>query len=496
MTEWTLDQIIAWTKASIYPAVLSLPDFCVSRISCDSRKVTSGDLFLALRGDRFDGHRFLDDAVRRGAAALMIDDLAAWRERQTMAGTTPADPVVLLVRDSLTALQDMAAGHRATLPGAVVAITGSVGKTSTRQMIGACLEQSLTVRQTSGNLNNEIGLPQTLLLAERTDQAIVLEMGMRGPGEIALLSQIARPDIAVITCIGWSHIGRLGSREAILAAKAEILEGLGPDRWLILNADDPYLVRLAGQIAGRCRLAWIGTGSAAVTAADAALCITAAGIHTDPERTCFTATCTRDGSRLWQMAAELPCPGKHHVRNALFALAVCQVLGLDRQRAVLGLAACRPVGGRQKIFSLAGVTVMDDAYNAAPESMEAALEALAVLAGPGRRKLAVLGCMLELGDFAAEAHRLVGEQAARLGFDLLLVMGPEAEDLLTGARSVRPDLPSCICADHEEIVTRLTAMLQPGDHVLIKGSRGYAMEEVIRLLTEQANGPRAKEGHV
>lgn len=491
MPELSLQDIRRWTGAECLAGSRQRPEYRLAGVCTDSRVIRPGCLFIALRGERFDGHDYLAQAVVRGAGGLLIDNAAAVG-RLDMPDALP----ILLVPDAPAGLQALAAGYRMTLTAPIIAVTGSVGKTSTRQMISACLDPMIQVHQTAANLNNEIGLPQTLLQAEPEDQAVVLEMGMRGPGEIALLSSIARPDIAVITGIGWSHIGRLGSRAAILAAKAEIVQGLQPDGLLILNGDDPLLLELGRSLAGRRHLAFITAGppvagELADLAGQAEWLIRADSVQATGTSVSFTARMeggTDEREPAPSVPVVLPYPGLHHVRNALFGLAVARALRLDLEKAARGAAACRNTGNRQRLIHLGGIVLMDDSYNAAPESMQAALETLAGLAGPGQRKIAALGCMLELGSFAPEAHRQVGELVARLGYQLLLVIGPQAEDMLVGARSVRPDLPSCACADHQEMTGRLMAVLQPGDHLLVKGSRGLAMEEVTRILSGHLTG--------
>jgi len=492
MLNLTPEQLITWTGARLVREGTAPFADLIPGVSSDSRSLKPGELFIALHGDRFDGHDFLAQSAERGAAALLIDDAKA------LSGNPDLTVPVLLVPDTLLALQDLAAGYRQTLPGRVVAVTGSVGKTSTRQMVAACLEPALRVYQTTANRNNEIGLPETLLGASRQDEAVVVELGMRGRGEISLLSRIARPDIALITCIGWSHIGRLGSREAILAAKWEIVEGLKPGGLLILNADDPLLIQAAGQLADGIRLALICATPRGLSAARSlprppAFILSAGPADVSAERTAFTASCLSFGQQDETVAVTLPFPGLHHVRNALFGLAAAKALDVSLDEAAAGAASCPVSGNRQKLVRSHGITIMDDSYNAAPESMEAALEALAVLAGQSGRKVAALGCMLELGPFAPEAHRQVGERVAELGFDLLLAYGPEADDLLIGARTVNPEIPSCSCQDHEEMATRLSAGLQAGDFLLVKGSRGYAMEHVTALLLEQFDQVRKEE---
>jgi UDP-N-acetylmuramoyl-tripeptide--D-alanyl-D-alanine ligase len=505
MFRLTVERIISWCGAEVIAGDQQAHDRQINKISSDSRALVAGDLFLALRGDRFDGHDFLEQAMVQNAAALLIDDRKAWQRLQTIdAPAAKSRPVhqtlVLLVPDTLTALQDIAAGYRMQLAGTVIAVTGSVGKTSTRQMIAACLRPFLRIHETAGNLNNEIGLPQTLLGAAEDDEAVILEMGMRGPGEIGLLSRIARPDIAIITCIGWSHIGRLGSREAIKAAKWEIVSGIRPGGLLILNADDHMLTGAAPSVPDNCRLAMIcttdrGCQEALALSRPADFVLSAETITLDAGQTTFTACCTEPGKTAVRTPVTLPFPGSHHVRNTLFGLAVARAMQLDLTRAAAGAAACHTVGNRQRLFELQGITIMDDSYNASPESMEAALEALSILAGTEGRKLAALGCMLELGPFAPDAHRHVGEQVAEMGYSLLLAYGSEADDLLIGARTVDPELPSCSCADHQEMAVRLASSLQPGDYLLIKGSRSYAMEQVTALLEEML-GQAGEDHHV
>lgn len=499
MSELTVEQIIRWSGAEFLIGDGPLSERPIGRVTTDSRTLDAGDVFIALRGDRFDGHDFVRAAVARGAAAVIIDD----RKTLDTSGFTDdqaGQSSVLLVPDTRRALQAIAAGYRLLLPGAVIAVTGSVGKTSTRQMITACLRPELRVHETAGNLNNEIGLPQTLLGASPEDAAVILEMGMRGPGEIELLSSIARPDIAIITGIGWSHIGRLGSREAIQAAKWEIVGGIKPGGLLILNADDPLLNRPEQRLPGQCRLALVSTaerGGPDIPRLNrpADFILSAEQVNLSAGQTTFTACCTEPGQQLVRIPVVLPFTGSHHVRNTLFGLAVARAMGLDLHKAATGAAACQITGNRQRLIKIAGVTVMDDSYNASPESMEAALEALSLLAGTGQRKIAALGCMLELGSFAPEAHRMIGERVASLGYSLLLTYGSEADDILIGARTVHPELPSCSCADHREMAARLSASLRPGDFLLIKGSRACAMEQVTTLLEEAPGWAERDEDH-
>lgn len=507
MPELTLKQIMDWSGAALISGDACDPQTVISGVCSDTRQLRPGALFIALRGDRFDGHTFIGRAFELSAGAIMIDSRQAFSDLQqdeqngVCSGFCGHIPV-LLVRDTLQALQDLAAGYRQLLQVPVIAVTGSVGKTSTRQMIAACLAPALRVHQTEANLNNEIGLPQTLLSSEPTDQAVVLEMGMRAAGEIALLSRVANPDIAIITCIGWSHIGRLGSREAILEAKWEIVSGLRPGGLLIINGDDPLLVQAAATLSEEYRLAVVCTTSAGLSAARSlarpvACVLTAGQVSATANQTAFSVQLMLPEQPHADAAAvTLPFPGQHHIRNTLFGLAAAWALQQDLTASAGGAAACSFAGNRQRVIQAGGMTIMDDSYNASPESIAAALEALSVLAGDKGRKIAALGCMLELGLFAAEAHRQVGEQVASHGFSLLLVYGAEAEDYLIGARTLQPELPSCCCADQNEMADRLAAALRPGDFLLIKGSRAYAMEQVTdRLIKLLASSLRKETGH-
>jgi UDP-N-acetylmuramoyl-tripeptide--D-alanyl-D-alanine ligase len=499
MPEFAFSDVLRWSGGKLAVASRAETGLILCGIGSDSRSIAPGSLFIALHGERHDGHRFLAQACLAGAGALLIDDAAAWSDLTAQAGaaTLNADqrPPVILVPDTLQALQAIAAGYRQTLRGRVIGITGSVGKTSTRQMVSACLSAQLKTHQARANLNNEIGLPQTLLLAEADDQAIILEMGMRGPGEIRLLTRIANPDVAIITTIGTSHIGRLGSREAILAAKAEIVEGLRPGGLLILNADDPYLRRLGASLAGQCRVAWIAASGSppADLPADLAppdFLLLARDIETRQTRMSFMAMVHKPGqpAPAGQVRVELPFPGEHHVQNALFGLAAARELGVDLAQAAAGAETCVNTGNRQRILQAGPFTIMDDSYNASPESMLAALKTLAELAGPGRRKIALLGGMLELGDFAEEAHRLLGSQAASLGFRPILAVGPLAATTVAGARAAMPGQPAAAFQAYEDqtaLIAALLPLLAAGDCLLVKGSRGFAMEKVTEAILHE-----------
>lgn len=483
MAELTLNQVLEWTGGK---QIRGADDGRVFReVGSDTRLLKAGQLFIALRGASFNGHDFLVSAVNGGAGGLLIDEPEAVAELPA-----ETDVPVIVVEDTLRALQALAAGYRDTLKARVIAVTGSVGKTSTRQMIAACLGGALRVHQTSGNLNNEIGLPQTLLQAPPDTEAIVVEMGMRAAGEIALLSRVARPDIALITNVGWSHIERLGSRQAILDAKAEILEGLKPDGLLLLNADDEMLRKLADRQDKPHRLAWVSAREGDHSFPPGSFTVRAGAISSGADGVRFRA-CLED-SRSGVAVTEdvrLPMPGRHQIINTLFGLAAAYALGVRLPDAAAAAAGFQPVGNRQRLIEWQDIRIIDDTYNAAPESMQAALQTCAELTAADGRKIAALGCMMELGDFAPQAHRQVGAAVAELDYDLLLVLGPFGEDMLIGARAVNPELPSCLCAAPQDMAARLAAALKPGDLLLLKGSRAFALEQVIPLL-ESARAER------
>jgi UDP-N-acetylmuramoyl-tripeptide--D-alanyl-D-alanine ligase len=480
MPRLLLSDLLTWSGGQLLTQPSAGEHAVFVGISTDTRLIRPDSLFLALHGQNHDGHDYLTAAMTAGAKGLLIDDRTAY-------GRLPASPgvAVILTADTLLALQAIAAGYRQTLPAKIIGITGSVGKTSTRQMVSACLHPALRVHQTSGNLNNEIGLPHTLLLSEPVHAAVVLEMGMRGAGEISLLSRIANPDIALVTCIGLSHVGRLGSQAAILSAKMEIVDGLRPDGLLVLNGDDLLLKAWQQEHGGQRRLAWISTepGQAAELSLQSSFAIGADQIFSDAGGSQFTACLWQKGNCTGRFPVNLPMPGEHHIHNTLFGLAVAHELAVDLTAAARGAALCQNTGNRQRLISEGGLLIMDDSYNASPESMSAALQTMEKLAG-GRRLIAALGCMLELGDYAAAAHFEIGRQVVIRHCARLLATGPNAADLVAGAHSVDPDFPADIFVDNISLATALTPELTAGDCLLVKGSRGFAMEKVTEAVRQ------------
>jgi UDP-N-acetylmuramoyl-tripeptide--D-alanyl-D-alanine ligase len=435
-------------------------DLALDRLVIDSRQATPGSLFVALVGETTDGHRFLAQAVEAGASAVLCQ-------------SAPADLVVprVEVDDTREALVHFTR-HRLERQGCtVVGITGSVGKTSTKEMVAAVLARRFGVLKTEGNLNTYTGLPMTVARLEPSHQVLVAEYAMSAIGEIAFLSRMAPPDIAVVLNVGLSHVGLLGDIEAIGRAKRELVEGLGPEGTAVLNADDPRVLEMALASAGR--VVTFGYGQSKRHIDVRAEEITPRGLDGSD----FTLALTTDE----RVRVELGIPGVHAISNALAAAAVGHVLGvaaadivaaLDRVHAVAGRGALRP--GRL------GSIVIDDAYNASPSSMAAALEVL--LAETGRPRIAVLGEMLELGDQAAEAHQKVGRQAARS--DLLVALGEHAADIVEGAHEAGLRVDRAIVVDSAaEAVAAVEPHLK-GALVLVKASRGLALEQVVDRLVQ------------
>ena len=431
-------------------------------ICTDSRQLSGGDLFLPLIGEHFDGHGFLAAALEAGAAALIAQagHLAPASQASVLAAAAAAHVPLWLVPDTLQAYQDLAGLWRLQLAAPVVAVTGSAGKTTTRELIRGALAPLGPIWASSGNENNDVGVPLTLLGAGPDQAALVVEMGMRGLGEIERLSRCASPDVAVITNIGTAHIGRLGSRESIATAKCEIMAGLRPDGLVVIPAGDPLLDRALARVwSGRVvRVALQGEGHEA--AADLV----------------GSLDCQGEILELAGVALPVPLEGVHHARNLMLAMAVARELGLEPQR-------WRPLqvdlpGGRSRRLHQNGVLVLDETYNASPEAVLAALELLAQQ--PGRR-FAVLGTMLELGEQSLALHRSVAERARQLDLDGLVIVdqGEEGAAMIAAATGLSR-LRQVDCP--EAAAEPLLQWLQPGDVLLLKASRGVALERLIPLL--------------
>ena len=441
-------------------------------VCTDSRQLLAGQLFVPLVGESFDGHSFVANAIEAGAAGVVFcpDRLQAGDNHDLRQRARERRCLLWPVADTLAAYQQLGRQARRLRPAPVVAVTGSAGKTTTRELIRAALAPLGPIWASSGNENNDIGVPLTLLGAGPEHRALVVEMGMRGLGEIDRLSRCAEPDVAVITNIGTAHIGRLGSRDAIATAKCEITSALRTGGLVVVPAGDPLLDAALARV-WRGRIVRVALEGDALAPGTVAPDLTAV-VH-EPD-----GNLQLDDGGL----VPLPLPGRHNARNLLLAIAVAQELGVPTA-ALTALEVAVP-GGRNRRLQLGGLTVLDETYNASPEAVLAALDLLA--AQPGRR-FAVLGTMLELGEQSLELHRRVAARAAELQLDgLVIVDGGAAGQAMAQAAAPLPRLS--VVATPEQAAAPLGAWLQGGDVVLLKASRGVALERLLALLPSPA-GP-------
>ena len=448
----------AWRAAAL---VAGREDARCTGVSIDTRTLAAGDLFVAIRGIRHDAHAYLERALAGGAAGLVIEQGRAW---------PPEAPAVLVVEDTTRALGALAAGHRAGFHGPLVAITGSNGKTTTKEMCAAILAEGGPCLRNRGNLNNQYGLPLTLLEREARHRSVVVEIGTSQRGEVAALAAIARPTVGVLTNVGTAHSEFLGSREEIAREKGDLLAALPADGTAVVNADDPRVRAQAART--RARVLRFGAARDADVRAEKVEALGARGFA--------FALRTPWGDAAVRVAGL----GETSVPNALAAAAAALAAGARLDRVASGLARHTPVGGRMQPRRLAGgAQVIDDSYNANPQSMEAALRSLARLKGGGRA-LAVLGDMGELGAEAVQAHREAGALTARLHVDLLFALGEHAAEVGDGARAAGMDAARIHAGGSPEETARLLrGLLEPGDWVLVKGSRAMRMERVIEALS-------------
>ena len=450
MKAFTLQEAAAALGLPQMQAQATLADVCT-----DTRKIQPDSLFVCLRGERFDGHTFAPQAAQLGAAALLVDH------------PVEADVPQLVVNDTGKALLQLAGWYRRRFRLPVVGLTGSVGKTTTKEFIALVLGAKYNTLKTQGNLNNEIGVPQMLFRLEDSHTAAVIEMGMNHFGEISRLTRAVAPTVGLITNIGVSHIENLGSRAGILQAKLEILEGMAPGAPLIVNIDNDMLRTV--KLGDRPLLTFaIDDQSADFTATD---------IAEQGSSTAFTVH-----HSTFTQSVTIPTVGIHNVYNALAAMAVGYVTGVDPAAAAAALANYVPAGMRQNLVQVGGVQVIEDCYNASPDSMRAALQTLGKL--PVQRRYAVLGAMLELGDYAREAHTQVGKMAAENGIDGVLAYGADAAYIVEAAKQA--GLENARLFDTKEALAQsLAQQVQPGDGVLFKGSRGMHLEDVMHTVYER-----------
>ena len=434
----------------------------------DSRQVGPGQLFVALPGERTDGHRVLLDAVAAGAAALVVSEPLTTGEI-----TALGDVTIVRVADTLAGLQAIAAAWRARFAPIVVGVTGSIAKTSTKEAVGVVFGRRWTTLVNEGNQNNEVGLPLTLLRLGPEHGAAILEMGMYVGGDIASLARIGRPSIGVVTAVQGVHLSRIGSLDAVEAAKGELVEALPPTGTAVLNADDPRVRRMAARTAARILLYGFAP-DADVRAED----VTSAGTAGMRFMLFLPGSAPR--------RVTIPVLGRLSVHNALAASAAGLAGGLTPDQIVAGLGSGWSAPHRAQLVAAGDVTIVDDSYNASPGSMVAALDLLAGL--PGRR-VAVLGAMLELGESAEAGHRAVGRAAARV-CDMLVVVGSGAIAIAQGAREAGLESSRLHEAeDREAALDVLRPRLRSGDVVLVKASRGIALDRLVDRLREELEPP-------
>ncbi len=467
MSSFSLDEVLQVTGGTL---VSGSARRRIRRLCTDTRILRHGDFFVALRGSNFDGHRFLENAFMHGASGALIEKVQGRRARsrlrigQSLQPTS--QPLLIEVEDSLRAYQDLAAFHRKRFHIPVVAVTGSNGKTTTKEMVASTLKAQWQILSTKGNLNNSIGLPQTLLRLTARHQVAVVEMGVDQEGQTARLCEIARPTHGIITNIGPDHLEYFRTLDASARAKAELLASLPNDGVIVLNADDSYFKFLRSW--AKCAVVSFGFSPKAH--------IRARDVRSLNSKSTFRVlypNSTR--SRLMSVGVR----GVHNVSNALATLAVGHVLGVSARKMAFGLSRFRPAAMRSQVQTIHGVTLLHDYYNANPASMKVAINLLIDVAGE-KRTIAILGDMLELGQSEKDLHRQIGEYVAEQGVDGLIACGAFAKDYVRGAKTKGMPAGQIVETRNIEEASRAgKGFVRPGDAVLIKGSRGMRMERLI-----------------
>ncbi len=439
------------------------PNQCLNGVSTDTRQIVPGQLFIPLKGEHFDGHDFLEGAVTAGAGALLIS--------KDQIPDVSSKVVLIKVPDTLRALGEIALAQRLRFPIPVVGITGSNGKTTTKDLLGAILATEKKILKTYGNYNNEIGLPLTLFQLSPETEVAILEMGMRGNGQIKALAEMARPDIGVITNVGLTHLELLGSIENIAKAKRELIESLPQKGMAVLNGDDPLVRKMAEN--SSCQASFYGIESAALD-------YQAVAINMLQQDSVFIVKGVDD----LEMEIFLPLPGKHNIYNALAAIATAKFLGISNENIQRGLANVELTGKRLTIHRLADYTIIDDTYNASPASLKAAINVLTDMGHQGR-KIAVLADMLELGADSERLHYECGRYIAAKEIDLLFVYGRFGADLVKGFNMTSEKNQGYLFNEKTDLMRNLKLILKAGDVLLVKGSRGMKMEEVVESLFDK-----------
>ena len=465
MTSITIDELLAATGGT---AAARGDRTVTAGLTTDSRAVVPGCIFLALSGERFDGNNFAAEASRKGAAAVVVSRLAGEYD--------PACTVVQ-VADTLAALQSLAKWWRGQLePIRVVGLTGSSGKTSTKDMTLAILRQHYNAVATKGNLNNHIGVPLSILSTGKGPEAAVWEMGMNHQGELAPLCEMVQPQVGIITTIGSAHLEFLGTRDNIANEKCTVARALPKDGYMIFPARDDYANYIAAQ-----------TDATPIAVGGHHSRVQALNQRSSPSGTTYTLYIEDAG----EIAVNLPVPGAHMVSNSLLAAAAGWKLGCSLEEIAAGLASPALTRGRLACTQVDGFTVVDDTYNANPESMKAALETVAALKGP-KRRFAVLGKMGELGESGIAAHADMGWCAASLGYAAVVVVGAECAETTALCQAAAESIPAMLVETPAEAAAALRQLIQPGDAILFKGSRSAGMERTMYELFPSLQNNSAK----
>jgi len=471
MTLANIAQAVGGTLyAKMLPEAVSAEQTQAQSVVLDSRLVEPGGIFIATRGEHVDGHSFIDQAFGAGALGVICEE-------------APVQPkgAYILVEDSFLALKDLAEYYRSQLDIKVVGITGSVGKTSTKEFVASVLSQKYRVLKTEGNYNNEVGLPLTVLRIREDCEVAVLEMGISDFGEMHRLSKIAKPDVCLITNIGQCHLENLGTRDGILKAKTEIFDFMQEGGQICLNGDDDKLVTIR-EVRGSIPVFFGGGSNNAVYAdnyENRGLIGSRAQIHMKGIA----------GHDACSFEAEIPLPGEHMLYNALAATAAGMLFGLTAEEIQEGIRTVKAVDGRSHVIRTDRLTLIDDCYNANPVSMKAALDLLHMtelseVFENAARKVAVLGDMFELGTDEAALHREVGVYAAKKQIDVLVCVGNLCKYMYEGAQAVRSVTNCYYFEDKEALEAQMDTVIQDGDLVLVKASHGMHFEELIKMLSE------------
>jgi len=444
------------------------PEAEIKNISTDTRKIMPGDLFIPLVGDNFDGHDFIANAFENSICGYMTS-----RSTEII-----PDAIIIKVDDTLKALQDIAGYYRDKFNIPIIGVTGSIGKTSTKEMIYNVLSKKYSVLKTKGNFNNHVGLPLTLLNLSKEHNAAVVEMGMSGMGEISILSRIAKPHIAVITNIGLAHIGKLGSQRNILKAKTEIFNGMDQDGIVVLNADDSLLYELKDSI--KLNVTYFGLCKEAD--------VRAYNIKVDGDLNTSFNIKIKDTEYLFKICV----PGLHNVYNALIAITIGLRFRVPIEDMADAIAKYKPEKMRMNIIKLTNnIKVLNDTYNANPNSMEEALKVMQQM--PGARKIAVLGDMLELGEWTRQAHLDIGKSIVKSSINHLITLGENSKFIAEGAVTLGMSQRKInTCNNIEEANLYLSKLIREGDVILVKGSRGMKMEGIVDFITEEVQKCNSK----